>query len=91
MRISLHETNEKIVKCFLDEKFNVVLWNNNGFSFYLYSFDKSVESFCCNSTKDSKSLTIKINYCQYFQKNEKYLMISSNNKASFFHDNKDFI
>ena len=91
MKISLYEINEKIIKCFTDEYINVVHLNNNGFSFYLYSFDVPKDSFYCDFTKDSKALNFKIMYCQYYPKNKKYLMISSNNKASFYYNDKDYI
>ena len=91
MQISLYEVNKEIIKCFVDENINVVHLNNNIFSFYLYSFDIPRESFYCDFTKESKSLTFNINHCQYFPKNKKYLIISSNNKASFFYDDKDNI
>ena len=91
MQISLYEVNKEIIKCFVDENINVVHLNNNIFSFYLYSFDIPRESFYCDFTKESKSLTFNINHCQYFPKNKKYLIISSNNKASFFYDDKDEI
>ena len=91
MMISFYETHENIVKCFTEEKFNIVLWNNNVLSYPLYSFDEACRLFYCDFTKDLKAWTIKINSCQYFPKNKIYLMISSNNKATFLENNKDFI
>ena len=91
MMISFYETHENIVKCFTEEKFNIVLWNNNVLSYPLYSFDEACRLFYCDFTKDLKAWTIKINSCQYFPKNKIYLIISSNNKATFLENNKDFI
>ena len=94
MKISFYEVNQKIIKCFVDEYINVVHLNNNGFSYNLYSlnsFDKPKEDFYCDFNKDSKDLELKIYFSQYYPKNKKYLMISSDNKASFFNNDKDYI
>ena len=40
IKVSSYDSVEKIVKCFIDEKINVVFNNNNGLSFYLYTFDE---------------------------------------------------
>ena len=90
MQITLYVVNKDIIKCFVDEYINVVHLNNNIFSYYSYSFDEPRESFYCD-TKDSKSLSFNINHCQYFPKNKKYLIIYSNNKASFFYEDENDI
>ena len=89
MKISLYEINQKIIKCFIDEYISVIHLNNNGFIYYLYSFEEPKESFYCDFTKDSKALNSNIRFCQYYPKNKKYLMISSNNKAAFFCEDKN--
>ena len=91
MKVSFYDSTEKIVKCFVDEKINIVFWNNNGLSFHLYTFDEICNNFFCDFTDDLKAFTIKINFCQYYPQNKKYLMICSDNKASFFNNDKYFI
>ena len=91
IKVSLYESPEKIIKCFVDEKVNIVFKNNNGLSFYLYTFDEIFSNFYCDFTDDFQAFTIKINNCQYYPQNKKYLMICSDNKASFFNNDKGFI
>ena len=91
IKVSSFGSVEKIVKCFIDEKINIVFNNNNGLSFYLYTFDEVCSKFFCDFTKDLKAFKIKIISCQYYPQNKKYLMICSGNKAYFFYNDKNFI
>ena len=89
--VSSYGSREKIVKCFMDEKFNVVHMNNNSLSFDLYSFDNISKCFYIEFTKDYRGWKIKINYCQYYPKIKKYLMINDDCKAYFYENKKDSI
>ena len=89
--ISSSESRLKIVKCFMDEKINIVVTNNNTFSYYLYSFDNPCKNLYFEFTKDFKGWTININFCQYYPKIKKYLMINDDNKAYFYENKNDLI
>ena len=89
--ISSSESRLKIVKCFMDEKINIVVTNNNTFSYYLYSFDNPCKNLYFEFTKDFKGWTININFCQYYSKIKKYLMINDDNKAYFYENKNDLI
>jgi len=91
IKVSYYDSLEKIVKIFVDEKINIVYWNNNGNSFYLYTFDEIINNFFCDFTKDFKAFKLKINFCQYYPQIKKYLMICSDNKAYFLNNDKNFI
>ena len=91
IKISFYEYPKKIVKCFVDEKINIIFENSNGFSFHLYTFDELCENFFCDFNSDVTDLKVKINYCQYYPKIKKYLIICSDNKASFFDNDNNFI
>ena len=91
IKISFYEYPKKIVKCFVDEKINIIFENSNGFSFHLYTFDELFENFFCEFNSDVTDLKVKINYCQYYPKIKKYLIICSDNKASFFDNDNNFI
>ena len=91
MKVSSYVSNEKIVKCFVDEKINIIFGNNTASNFYLYTFDEICENFCCDPKKDLKTKEIKICNCQYYPQNKKYLMICSDNKASFLNNDRDYI
>ena len=91
IKVSYYDSHEKIIKIFIDEKINIVYWNNNGLSFYLYTFDEIIKNFFCDFTKDYKAFELKINFCQYYPQIKKYLMICSDNKAYFLKNDKDFI
>ena len=88
IKVSLYNSHEKIVKCFVNETFNIIFWNNNGLSFYIYTFDEIYNNFFCEFTNDFKAFGIKIISCHYYPKYKKYLMICSDNKAYFFNNNK---
>ena len=83
IKISVYSSNENIVKCFVGEKINVIFWNNNGLSFYLYTFEEICDNFFCGLTKDLDNFEIRINSCQYYPQNKKYLMIGSDNKSYY--------
>ena len=91
IKISFYEGIQKIIKCFSNEKMNIIVDNNNGFSFYLYTFDELCNNFYCDFTKDYKAFEIKINHCQYYPKKKKYLMICSHNKSFFYNNDNDYI
>ena len=74
-----------------DEKINIVVTNNNTFSYYLYSFDNPCKNLYFEFTKDFKGWTININFCQYYSKIKKYLMINDDNKAYFYENKNDLI
>ena len=87
IRVSSYEAdsrNLKIIKCFADEKINIVFWNNNIFNFELYNLDNICNFSFYDFNRNDVSTEVKINSCQYYPKIKKYLMISSDNKASFF-------
>ena len=83
IKISVYSSNENIVKCFVGEKINVIFWNNSGLSFYLYTFEEICDNFFCGLTKDLDNFEIRINSCQYYPQNKKYLMIGSDNKSYY--------
>ena len=91
MKISSYDSFEKVIKCFVDEKINIVFWNNVGLSFYLYTFDEIYNQFFCNYMKDFLEFKFHIYNCQYYPDNKKYLMICDDNKAYFCYNDKDFI
>ena len=87
IKVSSYEAdsrNLKIIKCFADEKINIVFWNNNIFNFELYNLDNICNFSFYDFNRNDVSTEVKINSCQYYPKIKKYLMISSDNKASFF-------
>ena len=90
IRISFDESYEKIIKCFVDEKINIIFANKNGVSFYLYTFDEIYENLLCFS-EDVKLMDIKVNNCQYYPQNKTYLMILSNNNAFFVENDNNLI
>ena len=89
--VSSYGSRLKIVKCFMDEKFNVIHTNNNFINFSLYSLDNILKCFYIEFTKDYRGWTIKINFCQYYPKIKKFLMINDDNKAYFYENKKDSI
>ena len=91
LNISNFASPQKIVKCFLDEKINMVFGNKNGFSFKLYAFDDKCESFYLDFKDVDKSWQIKINDCQYYPQIKNYLMIRSDYKAYFFENKEEYI
>ena len=91
INISSHETYLKIIKCFTDEKINIIFWNNNIMSFPLYSFNEMSKYFFYGSKGDYVHIENKINDCQYYPQIKKYLMICSDNKASFFNNDDNYV
>ena len=91
IKVSLYETYEKVIKCFVDEKINIVFKNNNGLTFNFYTFDEICTNFFCDFREDYNGVEIKINFCQYYPHNKKFLMLCSDNKSSFLNNDKDFI
>ena len=90
LKVSIYDNFPvKIVKCFVDEKINIIFRNRNALSFYLYTFEEIINNFYCDFTNDFEDLNI--NSCQYYPQNKQYLMICSNNKAYFFDNDNNFI
>ena len=89
--LSFYDSPGEIIKCFVDEKINIVFWNTNGLTFYLYTFDEIYKDFYCDFNKDSKGVRININYCQYYPKYQKYLMVCTNNKVLFFNNDNNYV
>ena len=81
--ISFYESSVKIIKCFFDEKIVIIHSNNNGFIFDLYTFDSVDSSFYCDFFKESKGIQKKIEYCYFYPRINKYLMICQDNKGHF--------
>ena len=94
LKVSECDNYEKIISCFVDEKFNVVQSNGNIFSNNLYDLfelnDTAFSDYITNYS-EVKTLKIHIKYAAYYPKIKKYLLIYSNNKASFQDLPKNFI
>ena len=84
IKISAYESREKIINIFLDEKIVIIHSNNNGFIFDLYTFDNVDSSFYCDFFKESKGIQKKIEYCYFYPRINKYLMICQDNKGHFY-------
>ena len=91
MKVSFYDSSETIVKCFVDEKINIVFSNNFCLSFYLYTFDEIYKDYFCNYINDFKKFKFHICNCQYYPKNKIYLMICNDNKVYHFNNDEDFI
>ena len=84
IQISCYENSKKIIKCFIDEKINIIHINNNIFSFYLYTFDEIYKSQYCEFIKDFQGLKLYIKECFYFPQIKTYLMFCNDNKIYFY-------
>ena len=91
VKVSFFEGHEKIVKCFVNNKINILFTNNNGISFHLYTFDDTSNNFFCDFEENNKPKIVSIKNCQYYPQIKKYLIICTDNKAYFYNNDGDYI
>jgi len=78
------DNSDNINRCFFEEKLNVVYTNGNIMSYNCYDFQTPVEYLFSKYIEDDfEREKITINYCNYYPKIKKYLIIYSNNNISF--------
>ena len=86
------DNSDNIYRCFFEEKLNVVYTNGNIISYNCYDFKTPFEYlFSEYIENDFEGERIRINYCNYYPKIRKYLIIYSDNNISFEKISKNFI
>ena len=85
------DNSDNIYRCFFEGKLNVVYTNGIIISYNCYDFQNPFKNLVPKYIEVFEGKRIRINYCNYYPKIKKYLIIYSDNNISFEKVCKNFI
>ena len=85
------DSSDNIYRCFFEGKLNVVYTNGIIISYNCYDFQNPFKNLVPKYIEVFEGERIRINYCNYYPKIKKYLIIYSDNNISFEKVSKNFI